>query len=139
VRIEVSIGVRFASDEDGTNGSVLLKQADAASKKYARLAKEEGEGVSKTEDDEEKAEGEGEKRMGRKVGARRKRRRSRRKMWRSMTMRRKEKKSSSPNPMMEVRICKTKMRVAIRSERRAPLPRLASFRPRITIKRKNHQ
>jgi proliferating cell nuclear antigen len=58
VRIEVSKeGVRFASDGEGANGSVLLKQTDAARRKYARLAGEEGEGVSKIEEDEEEGEG----------------------------------------------------------------------------------
>jgi proliferating cell nuclear antigen len=61
VRIEVSKeGVRFASDGEGANGSVLLKQTDAARRKYARMAREEGEGVSKAEDDEEEQEAEGE-------------------------------------------------------------------------------
>jgi len=60
VRIEVSKeGVRFASDGEGANGSVLLKQTDAARRKYARIAREEGEGVSKAEDDEEEQEAEG--------------------------------------------------------------------------------
>jgi len=60
VRIEVSKeGVRFASDGEGANGSVLLKQTDAARRKYAHFGKD-GE-VSKTEedadDDNEAAEG----------------------------------------------------------------------------------
>jgi proliferating cell nuclear antigen len=49
VRIEVSKeGMRFASDGESANRSVLLKQTDAARRKYAHLVKDEG--VSKTED-----------------------------------------------------------------------------------------
>jgi proliferating cell nuclear antigen len=49
--VEVSKeGVRFASDREGANGTVLLKQTDAARKKYAKPTK--CEGVSKTEDEE---------------------------------------------------------------------------------------
>jgi proliferating cell nuclear antigen len=61
VRIEVSKeGVRFASDGEGANGSVLLKQTDAARKKYAKLARDEGEGTSKTEEDGDEDEDEAE-------------------------------------------------------------------------------
>jgi proliferating cell nuclear antigen len=75
VRIEVSKeGVRFASDGEGANGSVLLKQTDAARKKYARLAKDE-EGVSKTEedaDDDEEEEPEGGEEDGEEGGSKKK-------------------------------------------------------------------
>ena len=49
VRIEVSKeGVRFASDGEAANGSVLLKQTEAARRKYADYGKK-----VKREDDEE--------------------------------------------------------------------------------------
>jgi proliferating cell nuclear antigen len=59
VRIEVSKeGMRFASDGEGANGSVLLKQTDAARREYAHLGKDEG--VSKIEDDADDEEEPGE-------------------------------------------------------------------------------
>ncbi|KAF7985414.1 hypothetical protein HWV62_5123 [Athelia sp. TMB] len=57
VRIEVSKeGVRFASDGEGANGSVLLKQTDAARDKYANY-NEDDEGPSGTKDEDENEEG----------------------------------------------------------------------------------
>ncbi|KAH7914874.1 proliferating cell nuclear antigen, N-terminal domain-containing protein [Hygrophoropsis aurantiaca] len=55
VRIEVSKeGVRFASDGEAANGSVLLKQTDAAREKYADYGKEDEE--PKEEEDADDAE-----------------------------------------------------------------------------------
>ena len=59
VRIEVSKeGVRFASDGDSANGSVLLKQTEAARRKYASFRQEangedEAEGSGDAEEDGE--------------------------------------------------------------------------------------
>ncbi|KAL5519687.1 hypothetical protein ACEPAG_1347 [Sanghuangporus baumii] len=51
VRIEVSKeGVRFAADGEAANGSVLLKQTDAARRKYADVGKDK---KPKKEDDDE--------------------------------------------------------------------------------------
>jgi proliferating cell nuclear antigen len=75
VRIEVSKeGVRFASDGEGANGSVLLKQTDAARRKYAHFGKDEG--ASKTEedadDDNEAAEGGDDEEEGEEGGSKKK-------------------------------------------------------------------
>lgn len=54
VRIEVSKeGVRFASDGEAANGSVLLKQTESARRKYADYGKKE----EKSDDEEDEAEG----------------------------------------------------------------------------------
>jgi proliferating cell nuclear antigen len=55
VRIEISKeGVRFASDGEAANGSVLLKQTDAAREKYANYGKEDAEKEEEGEGDESK-------------------------------------------------------------------------------------
>ncbi|EJC98335.1 proliferating cell nuclear antigen [Fomitiporia mediterranea MF3/22] len=57
VRIEVSKeGIRFAADGEAANGSVLLKQTDAARRKYANMEKEK---KPKIEDDDEDDQEEG--------------------------------------------------------------------------------
>ncbi|KZP03775.1 proliferating cell nuclear antigen [Athelia psychrophila] len=64
VRIEVSKeGVRFASDGEGANGSVLLKQTDAAREKYAHYNDDDEASGTKDEDEEEEdgEDGEGAK------------------------------------------------------------------------------
>lgn len=54
VRIEVSKeGVRFASDGEAANGSVLLKQTEAARRKYADYGKEDEDETKKEEDDDD--------------------------------------------------------------------------------------
>lgn len=59
VRIEVSKeGVRFASDGEGANGSVLLKQTDAAPEKYAHYNDDDGPSGTKDEEDGDEDEGE---------------------------------------------------------------------------------
>lgn len=53
VKIEVSKeGVRFSSEGEAANASILLKQTDAACQKYENYGKE-----TKTEDDDDKEEG----------------------------------------------------------------------------------
>ncbi|KAG6372532.1 putative proliferating cell nuclear antigen [Boletus reticuloceps] len=55
VRIEVSKeGVRFASDGEAANGSILLKQTEAAKEKYEKYGKDDEE--VKDEEDEEEEE-----------------------------------------------------------------------------------
>lgn len=76
VRIEVSKeGVRFASDGEGANGSVLLKQTDAARAKYAHLV-EDGPSAGGDDDEDEEAgdkeEGEGDKEEGEGEGKKKK-------------------------------------------------------------------
>ena len=64
VRIEVSKeGVRFASDGESANGSVLLKQTDAARAKYKDYGKDDsGPGVTQGgKDDDEEGEGDSKK------------------------------------------------------------------------------
>lgn len=54
VRIEVSKeGVRFASEGEAANGSVLLKQTEAAREKYANYGKEDEEAKEEDDDDDE--------------------------------------------------------------------------------------
>jgi proliferating cell nuclear antigen len=54
VRIEVSKeGVRFASEGEAANGSVLLKQTEAAREKYANYGKDDEEAKEDDDDDEE--------------------------------------------------------------------------------------
>ena len=61
VRIEVSKeGVRFASDGDSANGSVLLKQTEAARRKYASYRQEDGGEGEEGEGSGETEEGDGE-------------------------------------------------------------------------------
>lgn len=56
VRIEVSKeGVRFASEGEAANGSVLLKQTEAAREKYENYGKDDDE-VKEEKDDEEEEE-----------------------------------------------------------------------------------
>ncbi|KAH7925770.1 proliferating cell nuclear antigen [Leucogyrophana mollusca] len=63
VRIEVSKeGVRFASDGEAANGSVLLKQTDAAREKYADYGKEDEE-PKEVEDEEDAEEGSSRKKV----------------------------------------------------------------------------
>ncbi|KAH8104888.1 proliferating cell nuclear antigen [Phellopilus nigrolimitatus] len=58
VRIEVSKeGVRFAADGEAANGSVLLKQTDAARRKYADYGKKPKKEGDSDDDDEEQEEG----------------------------------------------------------------------------------
>lgn len=60
VRIEVSKeGVRFAAEGETANGSVLLKQTDAARRKYSDYGKDvkKEPGTSNDDDDEEQEEG----------------------------------------------------------------------------------
>jgi proliferating cell nuclear antigen len=53
VRIEVSKdGVRFVSDGEAANGSVLLKQTEGAARRYENFGKPDGD-VKDEEDDEE--------------------------------------------------------------------------------------
>lgn len=57
VRIEVSKeGVRFASDGEAANGSVLLKQTEAARAKYKDYGKEDGPSADDDDDDDVKEE-----------------------------------------------------------------------------------
>ncbi|KAI5116406.1 hypothetical protein M0805_006224 [Coniferiporia weirii] len=57
VRIEVSKeGVRFAADGEAANGSVLLKQTDAARRKYADYGKEKDAKKEDSEDEDEDQE-----------------------------------------------------------------------------------
>lgn len=65
VRIEVSKeGVRFASDGESANGSVLLKQTDAARAKYKDYGKDENVNQSSGGDeDEEQEEGDSKKKV----------------------------------------------------------------------------
>lgn len=54
VRIEVSKeGVRFASDGEAANGSILLKQTEAAREKYENYGKDDDEVKAEAEDEEE--------------------------------------------------------------------------------------
>ncbi|KAG0698780.1 proliferating cell nuclear antigen, N-terminal domain-containing protein [Suillus ampliporus] len=54
VRIEVSKeGVRFASEGEAANGSVLLKQTEAAREKYANYGKDDEEPKEEDDDDDE--------------------------------------------------------------------------------------
>lgn len=54
VRIEVSKeGVRFASEGEAANGSVLLKQTEAAREKYANYGKEDEEAKEEDDDDDD--------------------------------------------------------------------------------------
>jgi len=54
VRIEVSKeGVRFASDGEAANGSILLKQTEAAREKYENYDKDDDEVKAENDDDEE--------------------------------------------------------------------------------------
>ena len=65
VRIEVSKdGVRFASDGEAANGSVLLKQTEAARRKYRDYGKEK---KAKEEEDDDAEEGSSKKKKGVKV------------------------------------------------------------------------
>ncbi|KAG2748723.1 proliferating cell nuclear antigen [Suillus brevipes Sb2] len=58
VRIEVSKeGVRFASEGEAANGSVLLKQTEAAREKYANYGKEDEEAKEEDDDDDDDEEG----------------------------------------------------------------------------------
>jgi proliferating cell nuclear antigen len=60
VRIEVSKeGVRFASDGEAANGSVLLKQTDAAREKYAEYGKDKGD----EDEDAEEGDSKGKKKV----------------------------------------------------------------------------
>ncbi|KAG1743813.1 proliferating cell nuclear antigen, N-terminal domain-containing protein [Suillus lakei] len=57
VRIEVSKeGVRFASEGEAANGSVLLKQTEAAREKYANYGKEDEEPKEEDDDDDDDEE-----------------------------------------------------------------------------------
>ncbi|KAF9221160.1 proliferating cell nuclear antigen [Gyrodon lividus] len=57
VRIEVSKeGVRFASDGEAANGSVLLKQTEAAREKYANYGKDDDEVKDEGDEDEDEEE-----------------------------------------------------------------------------------
>lgn len=62
VKIEVSKeGVRFASEGEAANGSILLKQTEAAREKYANYGKEDEE--TKEEDDDDEEEGSSKKKI----------------------------------------------------------------------------
>ena len=57
VRIEVSKeGVRFAADGESANGSILLKQTEAARKRYENYNADDDDDEVKEEDDEEGSE-----------------------------------------------------------------------------------
>ncbi|KAF8123575.1 proliferating cell nuclear antigen, N-terminal domain-containing protein [Boletus edulis] len=57
VRIEVSKeGVRFASDGEAANGSILLKQTEAAREKYEKYGKDDEEVKEEEAEDEEEEE-----------------------------------------------------------------------------------
>ncbi|KIJ19650.1 hypothetical protein PAXINDRAFT_109109 [Paxillus involutus ATCC 200175] len=63
VRIEVSKeGVRFASDGEAANGSVLLKQTEAAREKYANYGKDDDE-VKDEDDEDDEEEGSSKKKI----------------------------------------------------------------------------
>jgi proliferating cell nuclear antigen len=63
VRIEVSKeGVRFASEGEAANGSVLLKQTEAAREKYADYGKEDEE-TKEADDDDDEEEGSSKKKI----------------------------------------------------------------------------
>ena len=71
VRIEVSKeGVRFAAEGEAANGSVLLKQTDAARRKYADYGEEK---EPKKEDDEDEGESSSRKKKSKPNGTRVKR------------------------------------------------------------------
>lgn len=71
VRIEVSKeGVRFAAEGEAANGSVLLKQTDAARRKYADYGEEK---EPKKEDDEDEGESSSRKKKSKSNGTRVKR------------------------------------------------------------------
>ena len=54
VRIEVSKeGVRFASDGEAANGSILLKQTEAAKEKYENYGKDDDEVKAEEEEEED--------------------------------------------------------------------------------------
>ncbi|KAJ8585694.1 proliferating cell nuclear antigen [Rhizopogon salebrosus TDB-379] len=66
VRIEVSKeGVRFASEGEAANGSILLKQTESAREKYANYGKEDEE--PKEDDDDDEEEGGSSKKKSKKV------------------------------------------------------------------------
>jgi proliferating cell nuclear antigen len=57
VRIEVSKeGVRFASDGEAANGSILLKQTEAAREKYENYGKDDDEVKAEEEEDDDDEE-----------------------------------------------------------------------------------
>ena len=62
VRIEVSKeGVRFASDGEAANGSILLKQTEAAKEKYENYGKDDDEVKAEEEEEEEEDDEDDEK------------------------------------------------------------------------------
>ncbi|KAF9240826.1 proliferating cell nuclear antigen, N-terminal domain-containing protein [Melanogaster broomeanus] len=64
VRIEVSKeGVRFASDGEAANGSVLLKQTEAAREKYANYGKDDDEVKEEDGEDDDDARGSSKKKI----------------------------------------------------------------------------
>jgi proliferating cell nuclear antigen len=64
VRIEVSKeGVRFASEGEAANGSILLKQTEAAREKYANYGKEDEEPKEENDDDDDEEGGSSKKKI----------------------------------------------------------------------------
>lgn len=64
VRIEVSKeGVRFASEGEAANGSILLKQTEAAREKYANYGKEDEQPNEEDDDDDDEEGGSSKKKF----------------------------------------------------------------------------